>query len=94
MFNVEAIQDHESYDSQTFDYDFSMIKLSTEVDWAAHPRIRPVCIPTEDSGVDFAGATATVTGWGTTSSGGSQPNTLKEVDVGVISNFQCRFDFT
>jgi len=93
VFNVEAIQDHESYDSQTFDYDFSMIKLSTEVDWAANPRIRPVCIPTEPSGVDFAGATATVTGWGTTSSGGSQPNTLKEVDVGVISNFQCGNDY-
>ena len=40
----------------------------------------------------YAGVTATVTGWGTTSSGGSLSFTLKEVDVGVVSNGACKYD--
>merc|ERR1712233_276310 len=32
---------------------------------------------------------STVTGWGTTSSGGSTSNVLLEVDVQVISNSEC-----
>ena len=39
----------------------------------------------------FAGVTATVTGWGTTSSGGSLSATLKEVNVGVLSNRACKY---
>jgi len=92
VFNVASINDHQSYDSQTTDYDFSMIKLTTAVDWAAHPDIRPVCLPAT-TGNDYSGVTATVTGWGTTSSGGSQSKTLLEVDVGVISNNQCSNDY-
>merc|ERR1719328_409339 len=34
VFNVASINDHQSYDSQTTDYDFSMIKLTTAVDFA------------------------------------------------------------
>ena len=37
----------------------------------------------------FVGETATVTGWGTTSSGGALSDTLLEVDVNVISNEVC-----
>jgi len=33
---------------------------------------------------------ATVTGWGTLTSGGSQPNVLQEVDVTVLSNAVCQ----
>ena len=32
---------------------------------------------------------ATVTGWGTTTFGGSQPSALQEVNVTVTSNTQC-----
>ena len=85
---MDRIRKHQSYDKYTTDYDFSLIKLTTAVDFAAHPDIRPVCLPTDTSN-DYSGVTATVTGWGTTSSGGSQSKTLLEVDVGVISNEQC-----
>ena len=78
-----------SYNAETWDYDFAMIQLVTATDWTKHANIRPVCLPTTGFSGDYAGVTATVTGWGTTSSGGSQSITLKEVDVGVISNQQC-----
>ena len=32
---------------------------------------------------------ATVSGWGTLSSGGSQPSSLQEVEVTVSTNAQC-----
>jgi len=89
VFNVAAIQDHPDYNSQTTDYDFSMLQLSTAVDFDTHADIRPVCLPPAAFSGDYAEVTATVTGWGTTSSGGSQSTTLKEVDVGVITNQQC-----
>ena len=41
----------------------------------------------------YAGVTATVTGWGTTSSQGSLSSTLKEVNVGVVSNGACKYVF-
>jgi len=93
VFNVAAIQDHPDYNSQTTDYDFSMLQLATAVDFDAHADIRPVCLPPAGFSGDYAEVIATVTGWGTTSSGGSQSTTLKEVDVGVITNQQCRNNY-
>ena len=39
--------------------------------------------------MDFSGALATVTGWGTLQSGGNQPEVLNEVQVTVQTNDQC-----
>ena len=89
-FDVEEINNHENYNSWNFDSDFSMLKLSREIDWAAHPTVRPVCLPSTSNN-DYAGATATVTGWGRTLYGGSVSNNLQEVDVNVLSNSACRY---
>ena len=39
----------------------------------------PACLP--DSSTDYDAVTSVVTGWGTTSSGGSQPIVLHEAEV-------------
>ena len=65
-----------------------MLKLSQEINWAAYPYIRPVCLPTNPR-YDYAGVTATVTGWGRLTSGFSS-NALMEVDVTVLTNDACR----
>ena len=44
-----------------------------------------MCLP-EDASLDYAGKDAVVTGWGTTESGGTVSNVLREVTVGVIKN--------
>ena len=44
----------------------------------------PVCLP--DSATDYDAVTSVVTGWGTTSSGGSQPIVLHEVEVTTRSH--------
>merc|ERR1711973_444438 len=86
---ISAAINHPSYDASTTDYDFSLVKLSEPVDFSQHPHIRPICLPADDSET-YADFDAIVTGWGTTSSGGSTSAKLREVVVQVLSNEQCR----
>merc|ERR1739848_160592 len=86
--NVVRVIDHPSYDRSTLDYDFSLLQLDSAIDFASNEHIRPVCLPSDDSNT-YAGQQATVTGWGTTSSGGSTSSTLREVVVQVLSNTEC-----
>ena len=51
--------------------------------------ISPVCLPTRTSSA-YDSVTATVSGWGTLSSGGSQPDELNEVDVTTMTNTVCK----
>merc|ERR1711902_356426 len=55
---------------------------------AFNREVSPACLPSDVS-QDFAGQEATVSGWGTLSSGGNQPTVLNEVDVTVTSNADC-----
>ena len=88
-FRVERIIDHPSYTSASGSgYDFSLLKLSSTIDFASlDNRVAPACLPT---GGEFADAEAIVSGWGTTSSGGSQATALREVTVQTMTNSECR----
>jgi len=89
---ISEIISHENYDSSTVDYDFALLRMANKIDWAANPNIRPACLPEYTAGgtpPDYDQWMSTVTGWGTTSSGGSTSNVLLEVDVQVISNSEC-----
>merc|ERR1719239_942974 len=77
---------HPSYDARTTDYDFAIVKLSEHVTFS--PSVAPACLPSPNKNYDAV--TATVTGWGTLVSGGSQPSVLQEVDVKTMSNSDCR----
>ena len=84
---ISAITDHPSYtDSSSLDYDYSILTLSSPVTFSK--QMAPVCLPA-DTSLLYTGQVATVTGWGTTSSGGSLSPRLLEVDVTVTSNAQC-----
>ena len=88
---LAAIIDHPKYDSSTVNYDFSLLKLGTKLDFSLYPHIRPICLPL-DLSEDYDGFLATVSGWGTTSSGGSLSNYLQEANVNVMSNEECNSD--
>ena len=90
--DIALILDHPDYDSDTTNFDFTLIKMETAIDFSLHPHIRPICLPTnaENSFSNFA---ATVTGWGRTSSGGAVSTTLMEVDVNIITNTECGNDY-
>merc|ERR1712002_83493 len=82
--DISKINDDPNY---SFPYgDFSILTLAKPVTFSSS--VRPACLPaTKDK--TYAGELATVTGWGTLSSGGNQPTVLMEVDVTVTTNEDC-----
>ena len=84
-----AVQ-HPSYNSPTqLNNDFAIVHLTKPIDLGT--RAHPACLPTSALGGNFlAGKTMTVSGWGTLSSGGSQPTVLHSVNVPGITNDLCK----
>merc|ERR1712098_440765 len=82
--DVSQINDAPNYSFP--DGDFSILTLTEPVTFTSS--VRPACLPaTTDK--TYAGELATVTGWGTLSSGGNQPTVLMEVDATVTTNEVC-----
>ena len=84
--SLSKITDHPDYNSNTLDNDFSILTLSAPVDFT--DEVSPACLPSDTNQL-YGGSKATVSGWGTTSSGGNQPTTLREVEVTVQTKDQC-----
>jgi len=81
---VEVIR-HPGYNDNTMEWDLAMVKLSSPVDMT--DCVGAVCLPT---GADVKpGAKCWITGWGTLSSGGRQPDVLQQAEVSIISNSDC-----
>ena len=90
---ISHTEDHPNYDSSILNYDFSLLKIKETVDFMTLRHIRPICLPREAIN-DYKNFVATVTGWGmlySTSSSGS--SVLMEVDVRVLSNFECQMKY-
>ena len=62
--DIVQIKDHESYNDLTMDYDFSLLKTTSAMDFSAYPNIRPVCLPQAGSTETYKDWVATVTGNG------------------------------
>merc|ERR1740128_1057244 len=78
---------HPNYNPNDFQNDIALLKLKTEVVYKDH--IRPVCLPKSDQ--SYVGQTATVTGWGRMSHGGTTvPDKLQSVDLTVLENSECQ----
>jgi len=78
---------HESYSDWTLDFDIGMIKLEEELDING-VTIALAVLPPQGLEVE-AGELAEVTGWGTTTSGGSIPANLRKVTVPVVDRQTC-----
>ena len=85
--NIEKIRIHPRYNYLNADYDFSILFLTSPLDFSSNT-IGPVCLPASTLS-EYDGKVATVIGWGLTSSDGIQSPTLQEVDVTVMTNHDC-----
>ncbi|XP_019627168.1 PREDICTED: uncharacterized protein LOC109472036 isoform X2 [Branchiostoma belcheri] len=74
-----------------FGYDVALLKLRKRVRFT--PYIRPVCLP-DSTTVVQPGTVCTITGWGTTSEGGSLSDQLQEADVPIVSDADCSSSYT
>ena len=83
---AQIIQDPD-YNSQTTNSDYAILRLAQPVSFSS--TVSPACLP-QGRSQTYEGQLATVTGWGTLSSGGNQPTVLHEVDVTVTSQQTCR----
>ena len=81
---VKKIIMHEYDETGTHRNDIAVLVLSEQVDWQAHPNLRPACLPTSKSITDFLDKTATISGWGALNEVGSSPRILQKAEVVVI----------
>jgi secreted trypsin-like serine protease len=85
---VQTVMLHEDYDSWTINNDICLLKLSGSADLSSSV-IGTISLPSQ--GEEYsAGTMCTVSGWGTTSEGGSLGQILQKVEVPVVSDDDCR----
>merc|ERR1711964_110746 len=85
---VAKVMLHEQYDSWTISNDICLLELESSADFGSSV-IDKIMLPSD--GEEYtAGTTCTVSGWGTTSEGGSLAKVLMKVDVPVVSDDDCR----
>ncbi|XP_045025780.1 trypsin-1 isoform X1 [Daphnia magna] len=87
--DVSSYLMHPDYDTSTSSNDIALIYLTTPLDLSV-PSAKAVNLPPPATEFDPpAGTITTVSGWGTTSSGGSISNVLLSVDVPIVSDADC-----
>ncbi|XP_075985634.1 venom serine protease-like isoform X2 [Anticarsia gemmatalis] len=80
---------HPGYTTSNYDNDIALIKVATPIQF--NDRVSPVCLPFKFRSYSFAGKNVTILGWGTLEPGGPDSKVLRKVDVGVMSQTQCRY---
>lgn len=78
---------HPRYNSRTFENDVSLIFLTTPLDLSV-PSAKAIALPAFEQQT-AAGTPLVVSGWGTTSSGGSISDLLRKVTVPAVSDADC-----
>ena len=82
---------HPRYDETgNLEFDFAVLTLAESVSW--DDGAQPVCAPQGDD-ESYDGQTSTVSGWGTTFSGGSVTNELRYTNVPIIPSARCASSF-
>nr|ABU50818.1 Ale o 3 allergen precursor [Aleuroglyphus ovatus] len=85
VVKASKIIPHTSYSSSTIDYDIALIQTSTPLTLGS-ANAQKIALPAQDS--DPSG-NVVITGWGTTSEGGSLPSRLQTVTVPVVARATC-----
>ncbi|XP_030387449.1 trypsin-7 [Scaptodrosophila lebanonensis] len=76
---------HNKYRQLNNDYDAAILVLDGE--FSFNENVQPIQLAVERPAV---GTNVTVTGWGTTTEGGSIPDVLQQVDVLLVDNSECK----
>ncbi|XP_046446195.1 trypsin-1-like [Daphnia pulex] len=87
--SVSSIKMHVNYNSDTFENDIALLKLSSPLDFSTG-KVGPINLPAQGATIE-TGTTCLVTGWGTTiaGGGGSVSDVLRKVAVPIVSNSDC-----
>ena len=91
-YDVDCQMPHPDYSSSTYDNDYAILTLKSSIDLTSTGSVaRAACLP-DSSDTSFVDESTpfVVSGWGTLSSGGSQPNVLHHVTVLYIKPENCK----
>lgn len=89
---ISQIIVHPQYNSTTMDYDYALLRLSSAA--TLNQAVAPIALATSSDTALYAnGVTAVVSGWGTTSSGGSVSSVLRKASVPVVDNVTCNANY-
>ena len=86
LIQVAEILQHESFDSWTIDFDFSILKLEESLKFSE--TIQPVALPTQDEEVP-TGILCFVTGWGNTQNSAETREKLRGAFVPSVKQESC-----
>merc|ERR1712212_197878 len=86
--NIKAkkIIRHKKYNSNSMRNDIAVIELAQSVTFSASVGI--VCLPPRK--MNYDNKIATISGWGDLEHNGDQPDKLRDAQVKVISNNECK----
>lgn len=90
---LARIVEHPAYDPFTSENDIALLELSSPLILSPARRTAAIGLFTpadSAAGLDAPGTMATISGWGTTSEGGSLPAVLKFAQVPVVSDADAR----
>lgn len=83
---IKTVIGHENYNSRNIDNDVAILITATPLDLTGGAK----AIELPEQGNDLTSGTVKVSGWGTTSQGGSLPAQLMTVDVPAVDRKTCR----
>ena len=87
MYTVSSIIKHTSFSTTTNQNDIALLKTSTSIVY--NRGVGPACLPFPYSSTAFENTILEVAGWGTTTFGGSRPNSLQTVSLNTMTNTNC-----
>lgn len=83
---MSEIYNHPSYNSDTLEYDISVVLVSTALIFG--PAVATIALPIQDQYL-AAGTRSVVSGWGALIEGGPSPLQLQAVSVPIVSRERC-----
>ncbi|XP_012250668.2 trypsin-1-like [Athalia rosae] len=84
---IKSAQIHENFDPYSYNNDIALVELDKPVQF--NGIIRPACLP-DNRPIDYAGSMAVVAGWGRTGERESVSDSLRKVDLPILSDEECR----
>jgi trypsin len=87
LFEVANVTQHPDHDAKTIENDIAVLLLKESLVFG--PSISPVELPSSDEDTPEAGTNCSVTGWGSTSHGGSPPANILVTYVDIIEHERC-----
>lgn len=59
--------------------------------WSSTDRISPICVPSSETKINYAGANPFIAGWGTLTEGAASLSAiLQQVQVPIVGNAECK----